>query len=37
MRSGALLAKIDTQSAYGIISVHPDDRSFLGMRWQGIV
>ena len=33
--SGALLAKSDVQHTYRQIPVHPDDRSLLGMRWQG--
>jgi hypothetical protein len=28
---------LDIQSAYRIIPVHPDDRSLLGMRWQGAI
>ena len=28
-------AKVDIQSAYKIIPVHPDDRLLLGMVWQG--
>ena len=32
---GAHLAKIDIQSAYRIIPVHPDDRWLLGMSWEG--
>ena len=35
--SGALLAKLDIQNAYRIIPVHTDNRSVLGMRWQGAV
>ena len=44
--SGALLTKIDIQSAYRIIPVHPADHSLLahpadhsllGMKWQGTV
>ena len=34
---GALLAKLDIQSAYSIIPVHPDDRHLLGMRWHGTI
>ena len=34
---GALLAKIDIESAYRLIPVHPDDRSLLGIRWRGKV
>ena len=33
--SGALLAKVDIKSAYRIVPVHPEDRSLLGMRWDG--
>ena len=33
---GALLAKLDIESAYRIIPVHPDDRPLLGMRWKGV-
>ncbi len=32
---GALLAKIDVQSAYRVVPVHPVDRKLLGMRWHG--
>lgn len=32
---GAYLAKIDIQSAYRIVPVHPDDRPLLGMSWEG--
>ena len=32
---GALLAKIDIESAYRLIPVHPDDRPLLGMQWEG--
>lgn len=32
---GALLTKIDIESAYRILSVHPEDRSLLGMSWKG--
>ena len=32
---GALLAKMDIDSAYRMIPVHPDDRPLLGMRWKG--
>ena len=34
---GALLAKLDIQSAYRIVPVHPDDRRLLGQRWKGQV
>ena len=32
---GTLLAKLDIQSAYRIIPVHPSDRKLLGMSWRG--
>ena len=32
---GTLLAKLDLESAYRIIPVHPDDRQLLGMEWEG--
>ena len=31
----ALMAKIDIQDAYRLIPIHPMDRSFLGVTWQG--
>lgn len=31
---GALLAKLDLESAYRMIPVHPDDRHLLGMMWN---
>ena len=31
---GTLLAKLDIQSAYRIVPVHPADRALLGMRWS---
>ena len=31
---GSLLAKIDIQSAYRLIPVHPQDRKWLGMLWD---
>ncbi len=34
---GTLLAKLDLESAYRIVPVHPDDRLLLGMEWQGQV
>ncbi len=33
MGTGALLAKIDVQSAYRLVPVHPVDRLLLGIRW----
>ena len=32
---GALMAKLDIQSAYRMIPVHPADRRLLGMSWGG--
>lgn len=32
---GALLAKVDVQSAYRNIPIHPEDRWLLGMVWEG--
>ena len=34
---GALLAKMDLESAYRIIPVHPSDRRLIGMEWKGKV
>ena len=34
---GALMAKLDVKSAYRIVSVHPQDRSLLGMKWENSV
>ena len=34
---GALLAKIDVKSAYRLVPVHPGQRKWLGMQWQGKV
>ena len=31
---GALLGKLDIQSAFRIVPVHPDDRHLLGMLWE---
>ena len=31
----SLLAKIDIQEAYRIVPIHPEDRPFLGICWQG--
>ena len=31
---GTLLAKLDLESAYCILPVHPDDRPLLGMEWK---
>ena len=32
---GALLAKVDLESAYRMVPVHSDDRPLLGMTWRG--
>ena len=32
---GTYLAKVDIQSAYRIVPVHPEDRPLLGMSWEG--
>ena len=32
---GALLAKLDIRSAYGLIPVNPHDRHLLGVEWKG--
>ena len=37
MGVGTLLEKMDVQSAYRIIPVHPEDHWLLGMQWQGSV
>ena len=31
---GSLMAKIDVEHAYRNITVHPDDRYLLGMKWE---
>ena len=31
----SLLVKMDIESAYRIIPVHPDDRELLGVKWRG--
>ena len=33
----SLMVKVDIQSAYRLIPVHPDDRPLLGVRWRGEV
>ena len=33
----ALMAKVDIKDAYRLIPVHPQDRRFLGISWQGAV
>ena len=37
LRPGSLMAKLDIQSAYRMIPVHPRDRKLLGMYWGGPV
>ena len=32
---GTLIAKLDIESAYRIVPVHPVDRLLLGMSWKG--
>ena len=32
---GALMAKVDIESAYRLVPVHPQDRPLLAMRWEG--
>ena len=34
---GCLLAKLDLQSAYRVIPVHPDDRELLAVNWKNNV
>ena len=34
---GTVLAKVDLESAYRMVPVHPDDRHLLGMEWDGSV
>ena len=34
---GSLMAKVDIESAYRLIPVHPDDRPLLAVEWQGKV
>ena len=34
---GAMLAKMDIKQAYRNILVHPDNRIYLGMQWNGLV
>ena len=35
LRVGTLMAKLDIQSAFRIVPVHPADRLLLGMEWNG--
>ena len=32
---GTLLAKVDIESAYRLIPIHPDDRLLLAIKWEG--
>ena len=32
---GTMLTKLDLESAYRIVPVHPDDHGLLGMEWKG--
>lgn len=32
---GTLLAKVDIRDAYRLLLIHPEDRPFLGIKWQG--
>ena len=34
---GSLLAKVDIESAYRLVPVHPQDRILLGVQWDGEV
>ena len=34
---GAQLTKMDVESAFRIIPVHPEDRPLLGMKWKGLL
>ena len=34
---GTLLAKLDLESAYRVVPVHPDDRPLLGMEWKDLI
>ena len=34
---GTILAKLDSESAYRNVPVHPEDRPLLGMEWEGQV
>ena len=33
--AGAMLTKVDIKSSYCTIPIHPEDRSLLGMTWEG--
>ena len=32
-----LLAKMDISEAYRLVPIHPEDRIFLGIQWQGVI
>ena len=34
---GTQLGKLDVQSAYRVIPIHPEDRLLLGMKWKGSI
>ena len=34
---GALMAKVDVESAYRLVPVHPDDRPLLAIQWNGAI
>ena len=34
---GAFIAKTDIKTAYRLVPVHPNDRRWLGMKWEGEV
>lgn len=36
-RRGALMAKLDIEAAYRLVSVHPQDRPLLGIQWHGSI
>ena len=35
IKYGSLLIKMDLESVYRHIPIHPDDHHFLGISWQG--
>ena len=34
LETGALLAKVDIESAYRLVPVHPEDRLLLAVQWE---
>lgn len=34
---GTELVKIDLQSAYRVVPIHPDDHHLLGIQWEGLI